>query len=75
MNLNDKEFDRRDKKMSGDIAEIRKFIDAAEDLEIEIVDGIEYPTAHIWKTVAEKALDLSNQQEWFDNYFDEVAGE
>lgn len=69
MNLNDKEFDKRDKKMSGDIAEIRKFIDAAEDLGIEIVDGIEYPTAHIWKNVAEKALDLSNQQEWFDEYF------
>lgn len=75
MSLNDEEFDKRDKKMSKDIAEIRKFIDAAEDLEIEVVDGVEYPTAHIWKSVAEKALDLSNQQEWFDNYFDKMAGE
>ncbi|MCO6528627.1 MAG: hypothetical protein J6572_10625 [Gilliamella sp.] len=75
MNLTDKEFDKRDDKMSADITQIRNLIDSAENLETEIVDGVRYPTAHIWKSVAKLALDLSDQQEWFDEYFDTIASE
>ncbi|RMC46544.1 hypothetical protein [Lactobacillus sp. ESL0230] len=73
MNLTDKEFDKRDNKMSADITQIRNLIDSAENLETEIVDGVSYSAAHIWKSVAKLALDLSDQQEWFDEYFDAIA--
>ena len=64
----EQEFDKRDKKMSHDIDELKKAVDVAESQGVETIDGVTYDASHIWRDVAQMALDLADQQEWFDRY-------
>lgn len=64
------EFDKRDKKMTQDIETLKMLIESAENESTEIIDGVTYPTSHIWREIAKIALDLADQQEWFERYDD-----
>lgn len=64
------EFDKRDKKMTQDIETLKMLIESAENESTEIIDGVTYPTSHIWREIAQLALDLADQQEWFERYED-----
>ena len=62
------EFDKRDKKMSHDIDELKKAVNVAESQGVVTIDGVTYDASHIWRDVAQMALDLADQQEWFNRY-------
>ena len=62
------EFDKRDEKMTQDIETLKMLIESAENESTEIIDGVTYPTSHIWREIAKNALDLADQQEWFESY-------
>ena len=64
------EFDKRDKKMTQDIETLKMLIESAENESTEIIDGVTYPTSYIWREIAKNALDLADQQEWFERYED-----
>ena len=66
------EFDKRDEKMTQDIESLKSLIEGAENGSIEIIDGVTYPTSYIWREIAKIALDLANQQEWFESYEDQA---
>ena len=66
------EFDKRDKKMTQDIETLKMLIESAENESTEIIDGVTYPTSYIWREIAKIALDLANQQEWFESYEDQA---
>lgn len=67
-----KEFDKHDKKMMNNVAELEQLVEWAQqdNTAFTEIDGVKYGSAHLWREVAEKALDLANQQEWFDRYED-----
>lgn len=66
------DFDKRDKKMTQDIETLKMLIESAENESTEIIDGVTYPASHIWREIAKIALDLANQQEWFESYEDQA---
>lgn len=72
MKYTKEEFDKHDKKMMNDVAELEQLVEWAQqdNTAFTEVDGVKYGSAHLWREVAEKALDLANQQEWFDRYED-----
>lgn len=72
MKYTKKEFDKHDKKMMNNVAELEQLVEWAQqdNNSFTEVDGVKYGSAHLWREVAEKALDLANQQEWFDRYED-----
>ena len=47
---------------------LKKAVDVAESQGVETIDGVTYDASHIWRDVAQMALDLADQQEWFDRY-------
>lgn len=64
------EFDERDKKMNEDIETLKLLIVNAELEGTEVIDGVTYPVSRTWRKVAQLALDLADQQEWFEHYED-----
>lgn len=64
----EQEFAKRDSQMSKDIDTIKALVDNAENQGWETIDGIDYGVAHTWREIAQLALDLADQQEWFDRY-------
>ena len=64
------EFDKRDKKMSRDIRTLKELVECAENQGTEIINGVTYPASHTWREIAQLALDLADQQEWFERYED-----
>lgn len=60
-----KEFNKHDEKMTQDIEAIKELIENAENQAVITVNGVTYPTSYLWRKVAELALDLANEQEWF----------
>lgn len=64
------EYDKRDKQMSKDISNLKKLVECGESQTCTIIDGVSYGASHSWYEVAQLALDLAEQQEWFDRYED-----
>lgn len=64
------EFEKHDKKMTALIEELKVTLESAENEGVEVIDGTTYPTSHLWRSVAELALELANKQEWFDRDYD-----
>ena len=64
------EYDKRDKQMSRDISNLKKLVECGESQTCTIIDGVSYGASHTWYEVAQIALDLAEQQEWFDRYED-----
>ncbi|MGQ5709469.1 hypothetical protein [Lactobacillus sp. PSON] len=69
-----KEFEENDKKMTNNIEELKQLIETAENDGFTVIDGKEYGSAHIWREVAEIALELANEQEWFDRDYERENG-
>lgn len=42
-----------------------------QDTKIENVDKVTYQTPYIWRNIAKLALQIANEQYWFDQYFKE----
>lgn len=64
------EFDKYAKKMTQDISTLKRLVECAENEAPTIVDRTTYPASHGWYEVAQLALDLADQQEWFERYED-----
>ena len=64
------EFEKHDKKMTQDISTLKRLVECAENEAPTIVDGTTYSASHGWYEVAQLALDLADQQEWFERYED-----
>lgn len=63
-----KQYDKRDHRMTKDIDTLKALVDNAENQGWETIDGVNYGASHTWREVAQLALDLADQQEWFDRY-------
>ncbi|MDM8290979.1 hypothetical protein QUW39_06650 [Lactobacillus crispatus] len=63
----DSEFDKRDKEMSRDIRTLKELVECAENQGTVTLDGVEYGASRAWVEVATLALQLSSEQEWFEN--------
>ena len=66
----EREFDKHDKKMSNDISNLKKLVECGENQSCSVIDGVSYGASHTWYEVAQIALSLAEQQEWFDRYED-----
>lgn len=66
----EREFDKHDKKMSNDISNLKKLVECGENQSCTVIDGVSYSASHTWYEVAQIALSLAEQQEWFDRYED-----
>ena len=64
------DFDKRDKKMTQDIETLKMLIESAENESTEIINGVTYSASHTWREIAQLALNLADQQEWFERYED-----
>ena len=64
------EYDKRDKQMSRNISNLKKLVECGENQSCSVIDGVSYGTSHTWYEVAQIALSLAEQQEWFDRYED-----
>ena len=53
------EFDKRDEKMTQDIETLKMLIESAENESTEIIDGVTYPTSHIWREIAKNRFRFS----------------
>lgn len=42
-----------------------------QDTKIENVDKVTYQSPYIWRNIAKLALQIANEQYWFDQYFKE----
>ncbi len=63
-----KQYDKRDHRMTKDIDTLKALVDNAENQGWETIDGVNYGASHTWREVAQLALDLADQQEWFNRY-------
>lgn len=64
------EFTKRDNRMSKDIDTLKALVDNAENQGWTTIEGVTYGASLAWREVAQLALDLADQQEWFDRYAD-----
>lgn len=64
----EQEFSKRDNQMAKDIDTLKALVDNAENQGWETIDGVTYGASHTWREVAQLALDLADQQEWFNRY-------
>lgn len=64
------EFAKRDNRMSKDIDTLKALVDNAENQGWTTIEGVTYGASLAWREVAQLALDLADQQEWFDRYED-----
>ena len=63
-----KQYEKRDHRMTKDINTLKALVDNAENQGWETIDGVNYGASHTWREVAQLALDLADQQEWFNRY-------
>ena len=54
--------------MSKDIDTLKALVDNAESQGWTTIDGVTYGASYTWREIAQLALDLADQQEWFDRY-------
>ena len=53
--------------MSRDIRTLKELVECAENQGTVTLDGVEYGASRAWVEVATLALQLSSEQEWFEN--------
>ena len=64
----EQEYNKRADQLDKDISTVKALIENAESQGWETIDGVTYGASHTWREVAQLALDLADQQEWFDRY-------
>lgn len=71
----EQEFEKRDKQMTSSIKDLKTLVENAESEGIQIIDGVTYSSSHMWVEIAKMALDVAEQQEWFERYEDKYCSD
>lgn len=50
--------------------EIKANLENAENEGNFILDNRAYPTSYVWRDIAQLALRMADEEDWFDRYFD-----
>lgn len=67
MNTNNIEFTKRDEQLDAKIEKFRQLTEVAMGQGTLIINGVVYDSVSIWRMLAKEALDIAEQQEWFEN--------
>ena len=69
----EQEYNKRADQLDKDISTVKALIENAENEGWETIDGVTYGVSHTWREIAQMALDLADQQEWFERYEDKYC--
>ena len=69
----EQEYNKRANQLDKDISTVKALIENAENEGYETIDGVMYGASHTWREIAQMALDLADQQEWFERYEDKYC--
>lgn len=69
MKYTEQEFAKKDAHCSEQIKRLKEMVELAESESNLTVDGVPEPVSTQWREVAEIALDLANNADWFDRYY------
>ena len=62
----EQEYNKRANQIDKDISTVKALVENAENEGWETIDGVTYGASHTWREIAQMALDLADQQEWFE---------
>lgn len=69
----EQEYNKRANQIDKDISTVKALVENAENEGWETIDGVTYGASHTWREIAQMALDLADQQEWFERYEDKYC--
>lgn len=69
----EQEYNKRANQIDKDISTAKALVENAENEGWETIDGVTYGASHTWREIAQIALDLADQQEWFERYEDKYC--
>lgn len=64
----DAEFNKRDKEMQKDLTYLKQMLEFAENETNTTIDGVAWDVSYYYREVAQTALELAKEAEWFDRY-------
>ena len=64
---NNYEITKCDEKLDEKIEKFRQLTEVAAGQGTITIDGVTYDSVFIWRMLAKEALDIAEQQEWFEN--------
>lgn len=67
---NNNEITKRDEKLDEKIEKFRQLTEVAAGQGTITIDGVTYDSVFIWRMLAKEALDIAEQQEWFEIHED-----
>lgn len=69
----EQEYNKRANQIDKAISTVKALVENAENEGWETIDGVTYGASHTWREIAQMALDLADQQEWFERYEDKYC--
>lgn len=57
---------KREQKIENSIEELKNLEESAESQTDIVINGTSYPASHTWREIAKLALNIADQQEWFE---------
>ncbi|QLL74594.1 hypothetical protein [Lactobacillus crispatus] len=67
---NNNEITKCDEKLDEKIEKFRQLTEVAAEQGTITIDGVTYDSVFIWRMLAKEALDIAEQQEWFEIHED-----
>lgn len=67
---NNNEITKCDEKLDEKIEKFRQLTEVAAGQGTITIDGVTYDSVYIWHMLAKEALDIAEQQEWFEIHED-----
>lgn len=67
---NNNEITKCDEKLDEKIEKFRQLTEVAAEQGTITIDGVTYDSVYIWRMLAKEALDIAEQQEWFEIHED-----
>lgn len=67
---NNNEITKCDEKLDEKIEKFRQLTEIAAEQGTITIDGVTYDSVYIWRMLAKEALDIAEQQEWFEIHED-----
>lgn len=67
---NNNEITKCDEKLYEKIEKFRQLTEVAAGQGTITIDGVTYDSVYIWRMLAKEALDIAEQQEWFEIHED-----
>ena len=64
---NNNEITKCDEKLDEKIEKFRQLTEVAAGQGTITIDGVTYDSVFLWRMLAKEALDIAEQQEWFEN--------